>query len=92
MASRTSQLPLTGHHHRRVPGKWRWLVSGRGVDDPRWIVAGDFNGDGRTDLAAANYGGNSVSIFLGNGDGTFGKAVTYSSGPSGTNQIGRAHV
>jgi hypothetical protein len=32
---------------------------------------GDFNGDGRLDLAAANDGSNSVSILLGRGDGTF---------------------
>ena len=33
------------------------------------FVSGDFNGDGILDLASAN--GNSVSVFLGNGDGTF---------------------
>jgi len=35
------------------------------------IVAADFNGDGRTDLAVADFGLNEVSILLGNGDGTF---------------------
>ena len=39
--------------------------------DPDAIVAGDFTGDGRTDLAVANYGSNNVSVLLGNGDGTF---------------------
>ena len=34
-------------------------------------MAGDFNGDGRTDLAVANDGSNDVSVLLGNGDGTF---------------------
>ena len=38
---------------------------------PSAIVAGDFNGDGRTDLAVANSGSNDVSVLLGNGDGTF---------------------
>ena len=38
---------------------------------PIAIVAGDFNGDGRTDLAVANDGDNAVSVLLGNGDGTF---------------------
>jgi hypothetical protein len=33
------------------------------------IVSGDFNGDGILDLASTN--GNSVSVLLGNGDGTF---------------------
>jgi hypothetical protein len=32
---------------------------------------GDFNGDGKPDLAVANVNSSSVSILLGNGDGTF---------------------
>ena len=32
---------------------------------------GDFNGDGKADIAVANKGANSVSVLLGNGDGTF---------------------
>lgn len=35
------------------------------------IVAADFNGDGKLDLAIANYYDGSVAIMLGNGDGTF---------------------
>lgn len=38
---------------------------------PTGIVAADFNSNGKTDLAVANGSGNSVSILLGNGDGTF---------------------
>ncbi|HUB52545.1 MAG TPA: VCBS repeat-containing protein, partial [Terracidiphilus sp.] len=42
------------------------------VGEYPWSIAvGDFNGDGNTDLAVANYGSSSVSILLGNGDGTF---------------------
>ncbi|MBA3915343.1 MAG: VCBS repeat-containing protein [Acidobacteriales bacterium] len=33
------------------------------------LVSGDFNGDGRLDLAVANNTGLGVSILLGNGDG-----------------------
>jgi hypothetical protein len=42
----------------------------------RHVAVGDFNNDGHPDLASANSGDSttaaSVSIFLGNGDGTFG--------------------
>jgi uncharacterized repeat protein (TIGR01451 family) len=38
---------------------------------PTGIAAGDFNGDGRLDLAVSNTLTNNVTILLGNGDGTF---------------------
>jgi FG-GAP-like repeat/IPT/TIG domain/FG-GAP repeat len=44
------------------------------------VAAGDFNGDGILDLAATNEMGNSVSILLGNGDGTFQPHVDYPTG------------
>ena len=47
---------------------------------PVAIVAGDFNGDGRTDLAVANADSNDVSVLLGNGDGTFQNQVRYAAG------------
>ena len=43
-------------------------------------MAGDFTGDGRIDLAVANFGSNDVSVLLGNGDGTFQPPVTYAVG------------
>jgi hypothetical protein len=49
--------------------------------DPDAIVAGDFNGDGHTDLAVANDGSDTVSVLLGDGDGTFQPQVTYAVGP-----------
>jgi len=39
---------------------------------PTSVAIGDLNGDGREDLAAAGGGDNTVSVLLGNGDGTFG--------------------
>jgi hypothetical protein len=47
---------------------------------PDPIVTGDFTGDGRLDLAVANSAGNSVSILLGNGDGTFSPGVSLDGG------------
>jgi hypothetical protein len=35
------------------------------------VVAADFNGDGKLDLAAAEPNNNTISILFGNGDGTF---------------------
>jgi hypothetical protein len=41
---------------------------------------GDFNGDGKPDLAVANTSGGNVSVLLGKGDGTFQAAVNYGAG------------
>ena len=48
--------------------------------EPIHLVAGDFNADGKRDLAVVVYGANNVAIFLGNGDGTFNAAVNYAVG------------
>ncbi len=48
-----------------------------------YVATGDFNGDGKTDMAVASAncspGTNGVSIFLGNGDGTFTAKGTLTS-------------
>ncbi|MEX0878245.1 MAG: FG-GAP-like repeat-containing protein [Thermoanaerobaculia bacterium] len=46
--------------------------------NPREIVVADFNGDTLSDLAVTNPGGYSVSVLLGNGDGTFGPPIAAS--------------
>jgi hypothetical protein len=59
-------------------------------------VAGDFNGDGKLDLAAAyptsaftsTGSDNAVSTFLGNGDGSFADGVTIGSVVSGPVEVG----
>ena len=40
---------------------------------PTLIVQGDFNGDGRLDVAVANYDFGTVTVLLGQGNGTFQK-------------------
>ena len=42
----------------------------------------DLNGDGRLDLVAANAGSNAASVWLGNGNGTFGTRVDFPTGPA----------
>jgi len=54
-------------------------------NSPGEIAVADFNGDGNLDLAVANIGiyadpGNTVSVLLGNGDGTFQAERKYPTG------------
>jgi hypothetical protein len=66
-----------------------------GPDDPlaETVQTGDFNGDGKLDIAVVDSSipqgeSGGVSILLGNGDGTFQPPVTYPSG--GVNAVGLA--
>jgi hypothetical protein len=66
------------------------------------VAAADLNGDGKLDLVVANFcaaicdnGGDqagSVSVLLGNGDGTFQAATLYSSTAYGTDAVAVADV
>jgi hypothetical protein len=49
-----------------------------------FVAVGDFNGDGIPDLVATNANSNTVSVLLGNGDGTFqaGQSFAAESGPN----------
>jgi hypothetical protein len=51
------------------------------------VVVGDFNGDGKSDIAVANSGEADVSVLWGNGDGTFQPGIFVQ---SGTNPISMA--
>lgn len=54
-------------------------------------AVGDFNGDGKLDVAAATAGANTVSVILGNGDGTLQAPVTYATA-TGPNAIAVADL
>jgi len=45
------------------------------------LAVGDFNGDGKLDVAAVSLNTSVVSIFLGHGDGSFAAPVQYPTGP-----------
>jgi uncharacterized protein (TIGR03437 family) len=48
--------------------------------NPGSLAASDFNGDGKSDLAAASTVDASLVVLTGNGDGTFKAGVTYAAG------------
>ena len=58
-------------------GKAKNYATGTG---PASVAIGDFNGDGKRDLAVANSGSNTVSILLGNGAGSFRKPRNFAVG------------
>ncbi|MDO8735907.1 MAG: VCBS repeat-containing protein [Thermoleophilia bacterium] len=47
---------------------------------PYSVTTGDFNADGKTDIASANYSSSNVSILMGTGTGTFAAAVNFATG------------
>jgi hypothetical protein len=51
-----------------------------GVTNPHFVKVGDFNSDGKLDLAIASYVNNNVSVLLGTGTGSFGTATTFAVG------------
>ena len=48
--------------------------------NPNSVTVGDFNGDGKSDLAVANRNSNNVSVLLGTGTGSFGPATNFTVG------------
>jgi hypothetical protein len=68
-------------------------VQPAGVQSYPTMIGGDFNGDGRADLAVLSYNGNSISyitVLPGKGDGTFATPITgqvYNQGSVGGDVI-----
>jgi hypothetical protein len=52
--------------------------------DPFSVASADFNGDGVLDLVSADQSDNTVSVVLGNSDGSFTPPVSYPTGPAPT--------
>jgi hypothetical protein len=76
-------------------GTFRRVVKvkyGGGGISPWSVAVADVNGDGNPDLLGADRALNTVTVVLGNGDGTFQAAVTYSSGGQGAFSIAVADV
>jgi hypothetical protein len=48
--------------------------------NPESVIVGDFNGDGKLDLATANSGSNNISVLLGTGTGGFGAKTDFAVG------------
>jgi hypothetical protein len=57
------------------------IATGLGTALAGDLIAMDFNGDGKLDLASGTYG--RISVFLGNGDGTFGQGKIMDLNPPG---------
>jgi hypothetical protein len=55
-----------------------------GLLAPSAVRVADLNGDGIPDLVVANSGGNNVLVYLGDGHGSFGPALSF---PVGTNPV-----
>jgi Concanavalin A-like lectin/glucanases superfamily/FG-GAP-like repeat len=50
------------------------------IVDPADLVAGQFSGDGHLDLAVTNFGDGTVTVLMGNGDGTFAAPTSFVTG------------
>ena len=55
-------------------------VTNSGSRGPFSVAIGDLNGDGKPDLVTANISTSTVSVLLGNGDGTFQPHADYAAG------------
>ena len=62
------------------PAQFRPAVNYGVGTSPTGLAVGDFNHDGKPDITSVNSGSNTLSILLGNGDGTFGPSASYSTG------------
>jgi pimeloyl-ACP methyl ester carboxylesterase len=70
VSAASNALPEHLSYATSTPSFINSLLTGSG--EPYVVAAADFNGDGKLDLVVGKVDGSGVSLFLGNGDGTFG--------------------
>ena len=68
---------------RNSDKSFRTPVSYEVGSGPNSVAVGDLNRDGILDLAAVNSADDSISVLIGNGDGTFQPQVVYPTGANG---------
>jgi hypothetical protein len=73
-------LSLDYLEDRVVPAMFLSPVNYTAGTAPGIMTSGDFNGDGKLDLIAANSAAQTVSVLLGNGDGTLAPGQIFSTG------------
>jgi hypothetical protein len=66
----------------------KFYAAGKSVND---LVAGDFNGDGKLDLAAIDALEGDIIVFLGNGDGTFSDPGQFATTAHATPLVADVH-
>ncbi len=86
-ASATRTFMLTVTTPATCPVSFAAPVNFSVGDDPSSVAVGDFNRDGKQDLATANGTSNNVSILLGNGSGSFDSATNFDVGGSSTSSL-----
>ena len=74
---------MTGKGDGTFPQRTAYIVGDTSFANPFYVTAGDFNGDGKLDLAIADNGDGEVSVLLNDGSGGFLKRTNYLTGSGG---------
>ncbi len=70
---------IVGYHGSALATSFGTATNYTTAAGPRSLITGDFNADSKQDIITTNSGG-TVSVLLGNGDGTFASHVDYAVG------------
>jgi hypothetical protein len=72
--------PVVASNPQSMPSSFALAVNYAVGSKPYSVAVADFNGDGKQDLVISNISSNTVSLLLGNGDGTFQSEAHYATG------------